>query len=218
MKVKDCQSLMDTLSVVERNLEHPASGVKDPSESGCSRAPDSESLRPCFIGAVTSLSVVGFYLGLLTLTSDWHNAVLEFQEYGIWIIALAMGLGVQVTLFSRFRAWRRGESGKAATYSLVASGGMSTTAMAACCAHYLAFVLPALGLPFLSATVASLAGYQVYFFVAGVISNLFGIGLTLWTMRRSGMIQWRSSRVQSLLSLKNAGSKGDFRSWKQEIH
>ena len=145
--------------------------------------------RSYLIGAAAALGVVGFYLGLLTLMSDWNNAVLEFREYGLWILALAAGLGVQATLFSLFRAWHQGEDMKAAKCTLAASGGMSTTAMAACCAHYLTVFLPALGLPFLSAATAGLARYQTYFFLAGVLSNMFGIGLMLRMMVRSGMIQ-----------------------------
>lgn len=147
-------------------------------------------LRPYLIGVAAATGVVGFYLGLLTLTSDWYNARLEFREYGIWILTLAAGLGVQATLFSLYRAWHKGESMKAAKCTLAASGGMSTTAMAACCAHYLVAFLPALGLPFLSAAAASLAHYQTYFFLAGVLSSLFGIGLMLRMMYKSGMIQF----------------------------
>jgi hypothetical protein len=145
-------------------------------------------LRPYIYGITAALGVVGFYLGLLTLTSDWYNARLEFREYGLWIITLAVGLGVQVTLFSLFRAWHGAGSMKGAKCSLATSGGMSTTAMAACCSHYLTLVLPALGLPFLSSAAASLASYQVYFLFAGVLSNLFGIGFMLRLMIRSGMI------------------------------
>ena len=155
-----------------------------------------------------SLLVVGFYLGLLTLTSDWYNAVLEFKEYGAWIIALAIGLGIQAILFSLYRAWRRGDSMRTAKYSLAASGGISTTAMAACCAHYLTFILPALGLPFLSAAAASLASYQVYFFMVGVISNLFGIGVMLRMLHRSGMIRFDFSMIQVPLFLKNSNNRG----------
>jgi copper chaperone CopZ len=145
-------------------------------------------LRPYIYGITAALGVVGFYLGLLTLTSDWYNARLEFGAYGLWIIALVVGLGVQVTLFSLFRTWHGGGSMKGAKCSLATSGGMSTTAMAACCSHYLTLVLPALGLPFLSSAAASLASYQVYFMFAGVLSNLFGIGFMLRLMIRSGMI------------------------------
>src|SRR4030042_3893899 len=107
-------------------------------------------LKPYLFGVAAVIAVVGFYLGLLTLTSDWYNARLEFKHFGVWILALAAGLGVQVTLFSFYRAWH-GESMKTAKYSLAASGGLSTTAMASCCSHYLAIILPVLGLPFLSA-------------------------------------------------------------------
>ena len=144
--------------------------------------------RAFMFGIAASLGVVGFYLGLQTLTSNWHYALLQFEEFGVWIIALAVGLGVQVTLFSLFRAWHGGGSMKGAKCSLATSGGMSTTAMAACCSHYLALVLPALGLPFLSTAAAGLANYQGYFFFAGVLSSLFGIGFMLRLMIRSGMI------------------------------
>ena len=165
-------------------------------------------VRPYLIGLAASLGVVGFYLGLLTLTSDWYNARLEFKEYGIWILALALGLGIQATLFSFHRARCRGESLKAAKYSLAASGGMSTTAMAACCAHYLVIILPTIGLPFLSAAAAGLATYQVYFFMAGVISNLFGIGMMIRMLHRSGMIQWGLSMRRLPLYFRKVNDKG----------
>jgi hypothetical protein len=128
-------------------------------------------------------------LGLLTLTSDWSNAKAELSAYGFWILALAVGLGVQAILFSLLRAWHKGGSTKAAKCTLAASGGISTTAMAVCCSHYILPLLPALGLPFLSTAAASLADYQTYFFLVGVISNLFGIGLMIRMMDKNRMIQ-----------------------------
>jgi cation transport ATPase len=145
-------------------------------------------LRPYVVGLAAATGVVAFYLGLNTLTSDWYNARLVFREYGIWIVALAAGLGVQATLFSFYREWHKGESMRAAKCSLVTSGGVSTSAMAACCAHYLAVLLPALGLPFLSTLAAGLVRYQTYFFLTGVVSSVFGIGLMVHMMSRSGMI------------------------------
>jgi len=145
--------------------------------------------RPYLIGAAAALGVVAFYLGLLTLTSDWSNAKAEFRAYGFWILALAGGLGVQAILFSLLRSWHNGGSVKGAKCTLAASGGISTTAMAVCCSHYILPLLPALGLPFLSTAAASLADYQTYFFLVGVISNLFGIGLMIRMMGKGGMIQ-----------------------------
>jgi cation transport ATPase len=145
--------------------------------------------RPYLTGAAAMLGVLVFYLGLLTLTSDWYNAMAEFRAYKFWILGLAVGLGVQALLFSLLRAWHKGGSMKAAKCTLAASGGISTTAMAVCCSHYIVAFLPVLGLPFLSTAAASLADYQVYFFMAGVVSNLFGIGLMIRMMNKSGMIQ-----------------------------
>ena len=146
--------------------------------------------RAYLFGAAAALAIIGFYLGMNTLTSDWYFARVQFGEYRWWIIALAIGLGIQVTLFTLFRASMRGYRLKGIKSSIAASGGVSTTAMMACCSHYLATVIPALGIPFLSASaVSALAEYQVYFFLAGVISCLFGIGLMLRMMNRHGMIQ-----------------------------
>jgi copper chaperone CopZ len=145
--------------------------------------------RPYLIGAAAMLGVLAFYLGLLTLTSDWYNAKAEFSLYKFWILGLAIGLGVQALLFSLLRAWHKGGSMKAAKCTLAASGGVSTTAMAVCCSHYIVAFLPVLGLPFLSTAAASLADYQIYFFLVGAVSNLFGIGLMIRIMDKSGMIQ-----------------------------
>ena len=144
--------------------------------------------RPYLVGLTAALGVIGFYLGLITLTADWYFARSQFSEYRWWILALSAGLGVQATLYTALRGRLAGRNNKAATSSLAASGGLSTAAMAACCAHYLVAFLPALGLPFLSAAVASLDQYQTYFFLVGVISNLFGIGLMLRLLTRNGML------------------------------
>ncbi len=104
-------------------------------------------------------------------------------------MALAFGLGVQVTLFSLLRAQLKKNRMRAAKSSMAASGGVSTAAMMACCSHYLATVLPALSLPFLSAAaVAKLEQYQPYFFLAGILSCIVGIGLMVLIMKKNGMI------------------------------
>jgi Cu+-exporting ATPase len=146
------------------------------------------------VGSAAALGVVGFYLGLLTLTGSWSFARVQFGQYRWWILALAVGLGVQATLFTAVRGRLVGRNRRAATSSLAASSGVSTASMAACCTHYLVSVLPVLGLPFLSAALAGLAKYQTYFFAAGVVSNLFGIGLMARPLARNGMV----SRVAAL--------------------
>ena len=145
-------------------------------------------LHPYLIGATAAIGVIGFYLGLLTVTSDWNNAGAQFAEYRWWIIALALGLGIQGTLYTYLKKQLKGRTIKAAKSSLAVSGGVSTASMAACCVHYLVACLPALGFPFLSVAAAGLAEYQVEFFLLGVFSNLIGISIMLRLMKKNGLI------------------------------
>ena len=178
---------------------------KDPTlESGCCNESSFSwfsNPRSYLYGALASIAIVTLYLGMNTLTSDWYFARVQFSEYRWWILILAAGLGVQVTLFTLFRAQLHSLKTGAAKSSIAASGGISATAMMACCSHYIATVVPALGLPFLSATaVASIAEYQTYFFLAGVISCLVGIGIMLRMMEKHGMIQF--ANLKNYLHLK----------------
>jgi copper chaperone len=163
--------------------------------------------RAYLFGAAAAFAIIGIYLGMNTLTSDWYFATVQFGEYRWWIISLAFGLGIQVTLFTLFRANMRAHRLKGVKSSLAASGGVSIAAMMACCSHYLATIIPVLGISFLSASaVASLAEYQVYFFLAGVISCLFGIGLMLRMMTHHGMIRLENlSNIFSFASNRTGG-------------
>lgn len=143
---------------------------------------------PVLWGAAAAIAVIAFYLGLITLTSDWSNAVYQFSQYGGWVITLAAGLSLQVGLFARMRSIMAGWHAKGAGKGIAASGSMSGVAMALCCSHYLATILPAIGLPFLSGAVAGLAQYQTAFFVVGVISNILGLAYMLRLMIKNGMI------------------------------
>jgi len=146
------------------------------------------NVKPYLFGVTAAADVIGFYLGLLTLVSGWHNAASQFVQYWGWIIALATGLGIQATLFTYIKDQLKEKKITAAKSSLAASGGISTASMAACCAHYLVAFLPAFGLPFFSAAAAVLAEYQIEFFFLGVISNLFGIVVMIRTMSKNGLI------------------------------
>lgn len=140
-------------------------------------------------GPLTSLAVVGFYLGLITLTANWEFAGMQFADYGGWVLALAMGLGIQAALYTRFRTTLRARARRSARGALAAGGGVSGLAMAACCSHYLVAFLPALGLSFLSGLTAFLAEYQELFFLAGLLSNVFGVWLMLRLLARHGMLR-----------------------------
>ena len=148
---------------------------------------------PYLIGAGASSGLILFYLAIMTLTADWYYAWIQFEEFGWWIVALSIGVGVQATLFGILKRGLRQKEKKAARSALAASGGISTASMAACCLHHITDVIPVLGFPLLA---AALQKYQVYFFSFGVFSNLYGILVMLRLMAKHEMIRWRPfSRV-----------------------
>jgi hypothetical protein len=143
-------------------------------------------IYPFLIGAGAFLGLIAFYLGIMTLTADWFYAGVQFEEYRWWIIALSLGLGVQSTLFTLLRRGLKGGEKKTARSTLAASGGISTGAMVVCCLHHLTDVVPFLGFPILAVT---LQRYQTFFFLIGVLSNLFGISMMLRIMGKHGMVR-----------------------------
>lgn len=146
------------------------------------------SLKPYMFGIATAAGVIGFYLGLLSLVSDWNFAASQFAYYGGWILALAAGLGIQATLFAYIRNRLKDKTTTAAKTSLAGSGGMSTASMAACCAHYLVGFLPAFGLSFFSSVAAGFAKYQEELLFLAVISNIFAIVVLIKTMNKNRLI------------------------------
>lgn len=164
---------------------------RETNESCCTKRMHRFSSPHAYLfGIIAAFAIVGVYLTMNTLTSDWYFAKVQFSEYRWWIIGLAIGLGIQVTLFTFLRFHLRGKKKTAAVSSMAASGGVSAVAMMACCSHFVATLIPLLGISFLSATaVAGLAQYQPYFFLAGLVSCLFGIGLMVRMMRKHGMFR-----------------------------
>lgn len=147
-----------------------------------------KSPGPYINGGIAFFAIIGFYLGLLTLVSDWYFATVQFEEFRVWILLLATGLGIQVFLYSNLRLFIRKMKLKGAGKTVVVSGGLSTAGMAACCAHYLLTVLPVFGVPLVSAGIAALERYQTVFFLIGVLSNLIGIIYMLNLMKKNRMI------------------------------
>ena len=162
-------------------------GYSDTPKGACCTEKTSMKRRPLFFGIAAGLAVIGFYLGLISLTSDWYNAKAQFIGYRWWIVSLAIGLGLQVGLFTHMRHVFARSHMKGAASGMAASGGISGAAMVLCCSHYLAGLLPIIGLPFLSAAVAGLAQYQTLVFLVGVISNILGLTYMLWLMYKNGV-------------------------------
>ncbi len=134
-------------------------------------------------GFLASASLLLIYFGLLSALSGWDFAVEQFQAYWPYIIALAVGFGIQVGLFVFLRGRvHEAHSGKV----VAATGTTSGVAMVSCCSHYLVNLLPALGA---SGLVMLVGEYQVELFWAGLAANAAGIayiGRRAWTPIHGG--------------------------------
>jgi Cu+-exporting ATPase len=127
-------------------------------------------VKPMRSGVLAFALLLGAYFIVLTLVSGWEFARTQFAAYWYFVVALAVGFGVQIGLYSYLRRITRhtDASGKVVTVS----GATSTGAMISCCAHYLTNVLPVLGA---TGVVALVAQYQVELFWVGLAFNLAGM-------------------------------------------
>lgn len=154
--------------------------------------------RHVLVGAGAAILLLLVYMGIITLAQDLEHALDRTSGLWYWVAALAAGFGTQAGLFSFIRHGLR-EHRAVATGSVATSGGVSAGSMAACCAHHLSDVLPLLGL---SGLAAVLANYQLFFIIAGVLSNAVGITIMLETIQRHGLSQrlagwrWNMGRVK----------------------
>jgi Cu+-exporting ATPase len=153
-------------SICGMALESDAAGASTPRPT----APKASALRPLAVGALAMLAMLAVYFGVLTLVSGWDFTVSEFSKYWYYVVALALGFGIQLGLYIelRQRLAQHHTGGK----MVVASGATSTGAMLACCTHYLANILPVIGA---AGAVTLVAQYQVELFWVGLAFNLAGI-------------------------------------------
>lgn len=127
------------------------------------------ALKPLIAGTLAFLAMLGVYFGVLTLVSGWDFTVSEFARFWYYVLALAVGFGVQIGLYLYLKQQlAHHHAGK----MVIASSTTSTAAMISCCAHYLANVLPVIGA---AGVVALVAQYQVELFWVGLVFNAAGI-------------------------------------------
>lgn len=131
-------------------------------------------IKPIIFGLMAGMALLLVYFGLLTFANSFSHALQQFKDMWYWIALLVAGFGTQAGLYVYIRGAFR--IGAAATSSLTAAGGLSTTSMVACCAHHLTNVIPILSI---SAAAVFLTRFQTSFIVLGVLSNLIGINVML---------------------------------------
>lgn len=122
-------------------------------------------------GIAASIALLAIYFGVVTLISGWPFAVEQFFEFWYFILSLAAGFGIQVGLWSYLGEVVRGKSASGKVVAV--SGTTSTVAMISCCAHYLANILPIVGV---SGVISLIGQYQIELFWLGLVFNLLGIG------------------------------------------
>ncbi|MFZ1105459.1 MAG: hypothetical protein WAN86_21825 [Hyphomicrobiaceae bacterium] len=127
-------------------------------------------LTAALSGILASLAMLAIYFGVLSLVSGWSFTISQFHEFWPYVVALAAGFGAQIGLFVYLRqihARHRGAHGAVAV-----SGTASTAAMLACCTHYLANLVPIIGM---AGLVTLVAQYQIELFWLGLAFNAAGI-------------------------------------------
>lgn len=121
-------------------------------------------------GIGAGIAMLAVFFLVVTLISGWTFTLSQFAAYWYFILGLAVGFGIQIGLYSYLKqAVSHGGTPKAV---VAISGTTSTAAMISCCAHYLANILPVLGV---TGFVSVIGQYQVELFWVGIIFNIGGI-------------------------------------------
>ncbi len=121
-----------------------------------------------FKGLLASTSLLAFYFIISSILGGFKFAIDNFIQLWYWMVPLTIGFGVQIGMFFYVKE----EMHKKATAEAVASTGVSTTSMIACCAHHIADIAPFLGITALG---LFLTKYQSTFLLGGILSNILGI-------------------------------------------
>jgi P-type Cu+ transporter len=126
--------------------------------------------KPFQLGTLALMLMLAIYFGVVGLISGQNFAIEQFTKFWYFIVALALGFGIQVGLYTYLRnlVGQQGMSGKV----VAASGTTSAAAMVSCCAHYLVNILPILGVTGMLTLVAQ---YQIELFWLGLAFNFAGI-------------------------------------------
>ena len=122
-------------------------------------------------GILASAILLGVYFTLLTLVSGWTFTLDQFGTYWYFVVSLALGFGIQISLYQYLKGLVHSGQGMGKVVGV--SGTTSTAAMISCCAHYLVNLVPVLGV---TGIVTFVAQYQVELFWVGIFSNFVGIG------------------------------------------
>lgn len=121
-------------------------------------------------GFAAAFVLLAIYFSIVSAISGWNFASDQFLRYWYYITTLATGFGIQVGLYVHLSNIVRASASRGA---VVVSGATSTVAMLSCCAHYLANLIPIIGI---SGAIALVGQYQIELFWIGLVANAVWIG------------------------------------------
>lgn len=117
------------------------------------------------------------YFTFVTLVSGWSFAQEQFNQFWYYVVALAIGFGTQVSLYSYLKL----KLTKISPGVIATTGTTSTAAMISCCAHYLVNILPILGAV---GIITVISQYQIELFWVGIAFNVAGLTYMFYQVRK----------------------------------
>ncbi len=123
-------------------------------------------------GLISTAALLAVYFIVVSLISNTDFAISQLSQYWYFIISLALGFGIQVSLYTYLKQSIKNESVSSSGKTVVVTGTTSTLSMISCCTHYLVNILPILGI---TGIISVVAQYQKELFGAGLLFNLLGI-------------------------------------------
>ncbi len=119
----------------------------------------------------TVLLILVYFIAVGLITEP-SFAKEQFIKYWYFLISLAVGFGLQIGMYVYLKTAIQNHNMAHTKQAVAVTGTTSTLTMISCCAHYLANIVPILGI---AGFLTVIAQYQVQFFWAGLAFNLFGI-------------------------------------------
>lgn len=122
--------------------------------------------------SVATITLLFVYFILVGLISGIKFAFSQFSTYWYFLVSLAIGFGIQIGLYSYLKQLVKNSNMNMGGKTVAVTGTTSTLAMISCCTHYLANIVPILGI---AGALTIVAQYQIEIFWVGLVFNVFGI-------------------------------------------
>ncbi len=138
---------------------------------------DTQTKNALTWGLVGSAGIaIAFYLVQVIGMRSWTTPFNFMTDKWYFVIPLVTGFGVQAGLFRAIR-----DKAKKGSPALIASGGVSTTSMSACCMLNLVPIIPVLGV---TGIAAFFSEYQSHVFLASILFMVIGVIYMLRTYHK----------------------------------